>query len=75
MELMVNGVKRVCDYPATAFAIYALRNDLDLKGVRMGCGDGHCGSCTVLIDGVPTTICNLPFAALEGKKITTPEGV
>jgi nicotinate dehydrogenase subunit A len=75
MELMVNGVKRVCDFPANAFAIYALRNDLDLKGVRMGCGDGHCGSCTVLIDGVPTTSCNLPFGALEGKKITTPEGV
>ena len=75
MELMINGVKRSCDFPANAFAIYALRNDLDLKGVRMGCGDGHCGACTVLVDGVPTTSCNLPFGALEGKQITTPEGV
>ena len=75
MELMINGVKRVCDFPANAFAIFALRNDLDLKGVRMGCGDGHCGACTVLVDGVPTTSCNLPFGVLEGKQITTPEGV
>jgi nicotinate dehydrogenase subunit A len=75
MELIINGIKRSCDFPANAFAIFALRNDLDLKGVRMGCGDGHCGSCTILIDGVPTTSCNLPFEALEGKKITTPEGI
>lgn len=75
MELIINGVKRGCDYPANANAVFALRNDLDLKGVRMGCGDGHCGSCTILVDGVPTTSCNLPFWALEGKNITTPEGV
>lgn len=40
---------------------FALRNELDLKGVRMGCGEGHCGACTILLDGVPTTSCNLPF--------------
>lgn len=75
MELMINGLKRHCEYPVNASAIFALRNDLDLKGVRMGCGDGHCGSCTILLDGVPTTSCDLPFGALEGKHITTPEGV
>jgi nicotinate dehydrogenase subunit A len=41
----------------------------------MGCGEGHCGACTVLVDGVPTTSCDLPFGALEGKHVTTPEGV
>jgi nicotinate dehydrogenase subunit A len=75
MELMINGLKRSCDYPANSNAIYALRNDLNLKGVRMGCGDGHCGACTILVDGVATTSCNLPFWALEGKTVTTPEGV
>jgi nicotinate dehydrogenase subunit A len=75
MNLMINGIARSCEYPAKAYAIYALRNDLDLKGVRMGCGDGHCGACTILVDGVPTTSCDLPFGALEGKHITTPEGV
>jgi len=75
MELTINGIRRSCDYPTNAFAIFALRNDLDLKGVRMGCGDGHCGACTILVDGVPTTSCDLPFGALEGKLVTTPEGV
>jgi len=75
MKLTINGTPRSCDYPDNAFAVYALRNDLDLKGVRMGCGDGHCGACTILVDGVPTTSCDLPFGALEGKHVVTPEGV
>jgi len=75
MELMINGAKRSSGYPANGMAIFALRNELNLKGVRMGCGEGHCGSCTVLIDGVPTTSCNLPLEALAGKHVTTPEGV
>jgi nicotinate dehydrogenase subunit A len=75
MELMINGAKRSSGYPANGMAIFALRNELNLKGVRMGCGEGHCGSCTVLIDGVPTTSCNLPLEALAGKRVTTPEGV
>ncbi len=75
MELMINGQQRSCDYAPNAPAVYALRNDLGLKGVRLGCGEGHCGSCTVLVDGVPTTSCDLPFWALEGKAVTTPEGV
>ena len=75
MDVLINGVTRHCDYPANAHAIFALRNELDLKGVRMGCSEGNCGSCMVLIDGVPTTTCDLPFWALEGKRITTPEGV
>lgn len=75
MELLINGVSRQCDFPANRPAIYALRNELDLKAVRMGCGEGHCGSCTVLVDNLPVTTCNLPFEALQGKRVTTPEGV
>ena len=75
MNLTINGAQRSCDVAPNVQAIYALRNDLNLKSVRMGCGEGHCGSCTVLVDGVPTTSCNLPFWALDGKKVTTPEGV
>ena len=41
----------------------------------MGCGEGHCGVCTVLVDGRPTTTCDLPLWALEGKTVVTPEGV
>ncbi|NDD14721.1 MAG: (2Fe-2S)-binding protein, partial [Betaproteobacteria bacterium] len=42
MELMINGAKRTSAYPANGMAIFALRNELNLKGVRMGCGEGHC---------------------------------
>lgn len=56
-------------------AVYALRNDLGLAGVRMGCGEGHCGACTVLVDGRPTTTCDLALGALEGCAVRTPEGV
>lgn len=75
MELLINGISRQCDFAANRPAIYALRNELNLKAVRMGCGEGHCGSCTVLVDNVPVTTCNLPFEALQGKQVTTPEGV
>ena len=43
MDVLINGVTRHCDYPANAHAIFALRNELDLKGVRMGCSEGNCG--------------------------------
>lgn len=66
---------RSCDAPATSMAIYVLRNDLGLLGVRLGCGEGHCGACTVLVDGVPTTTCDLPMASLQGRTVRTPEGV
>ncbi len=56
-------------------AVFVLRNDLGLAGVRLGCGEGHCGACTVLVDGVPTTTCDLPLRALEGCTVRTPEGV
>ena len=75
MELLINGISRHCDFPANRPAIYALRNELNLKAVRMGCGEGHCGACTVLVDNVPVTTCNLPLEALQGKQVTTPEGV
>jgi len=52
-----------------------LRNDLGLKGVRFGCGTGHCGSCTVLMDGRPIQSCDTPLWSAAGKEITTIEGL
>lgn len=75
MEIHVNGSLRRCDAPAGSMAVYVLRNDLGLAGVRLGCGEGHCGACTVLVDGRPTTTCDTPLWALEGKQVLTPEGV
>jgi nicotinate dehydrogenase subunit A len=75
LEINVNGGARHCDAPAGSMAVYVLRNDLGLAGVRLGCGEGHCGACTVLVDGRPATTCDMPLAALEGRQVTTPEGV
>ncbi len=75
MEITINGVVRRCNPIANSMALYALRNDLGLAGVRQGCGEGHCGACTVLVDGRPTTTCDLPIEALQGHVVRTPEGV
>lgn len=75
MEITINGVVRNSDAPANSVAVYVLRNDLGLAGVRLGCGEGHCGSCTVLVDGLPTTTCDLSLGALEGRAVRTPEGL
>jgi len=75
VEVTINGVVRSCDAPANSMAVYVLRNDLGLAGVRLGCGEGHCGACTVLVDGRPTTTCDLPLGALQGRTVRTPEGV
>jgi nicotinate dehydrogenase subunit A len=55
--------------------LYLLRDDLGLKGTRFGCGNGGCGSCTVLVDGRAQRACELPVWSVEGKAITTIEGL
>jgi nicotinate dehydrogenase subunit A len=60
--------------PATPL-VYVLRNDLGLKGVRFGCGTGHCGSCTVVMDGRAIQSCDTPLWSAVGKQITTVEGL
>src|SRR2546428_12109638 len=55
--------------------LYALRNDLGLKGTRFGCGSGQCGACFVLIDGHAAPSCDTPLWSAAGKRITTVEGL
>ena len=55
--------------------LYVLRDDLNLKGTRFGCGNGQCGACTVLVDGRAQRSCELPVWSLEGKAIVTIEGL
>jgi nicotinate dehydrogenase subunit A len=74
-ELTVNGARhRVAVEPSTPL-LYILRQDLQLKGVRFGCGTGHCGSCTVLVDGRAVQSCDLPLSALGDSAVTTIEGL
>lgn len=53
--------------------IYVLRNDLGLKGTRLGCGEGQCASCTVLINGRPVTSCTTPASSVAGAEVETVE--
>jgi len=55
--------------------LYVLSNELNLQGPRFGCGLGQCGSCSVLVNGVETRSCMTPVAAVEGKSVTTLEGL
>lgn len=55
--------------------LYALRDDLGLRGPKFGCGLGQCGACTVLIDGMPVRACITPAADATGREIVTLEGL
>ena len=74
-SLNVNGKKMSLDVDATASLLSALRNDLDLTGSKYGCGEGQCGACTVLLDGVATRSCITQVGRAAGKQITTIEGL
>jgi nicotinate dehydrogenase subunit A len=75
MQLSVNGIARNLQAEGDTPLLYALRNDLRLVGTRFGCGNGQCGACMVLIDGRPATACNTPLWSIEGKAVTTVEGL
>src|SRR5881227_561822 len=75
MNLTVNGSVRSVDAKADTPLLYVLRNDLGLVGSRFGCGSGQCGACFVLVDGRAIASCDLPIWSVEGKQITTVEGL
>lgn len=75
MKITVNGASRdTAAKPDTAL-LYVLRNDFGLVGSRYGCGSGQCGACYVLVDGRPMASCDLPVSFVEGKQVTTIEGL
>ena len=75
IELSVNGQTRRLTIDDTATLLEALRNHLELKGARYGCGAGQCGTCAVIVDGEDVASCQLEIGNLEGKRITTLEGI
>ncbi len=74
LELTVNGTTVRVDAPDDEPLVWVLRDDLGLPGTRYGCGAGHCGSCTVLMDGVAVRSCQLPASAAVGRDVRTIEG-
>ena len=75
VALQVNDTPRQIDADAELPLIDALRDLLDLKGTRYGCGAGQCGACFVLVGGHAIASCETPLWAVAGKSITTVEGL
>jgi nicotinate dehydrogenase subunit A len=75
VELTVNGVPRQVDAPPDTPLLDVLRGDLGLKGARFGCGMGLCGACFVLVDGTAIPACDTPLWSVEGRTVTTVEGL
>jgi len=74
-ELTVNGARRPINAAAETSLLTALRDQLDLTGSRYGCGEGQCGACTVLIDGLPRRSCITKVGTVASRQITTIEGL
>jgi aerobic-type carbon monoxide dehydrogenase small subunit (CoxS/CutS family) len=68
--LNVNGATHAVEAEPDMPLLYALKNDLALRGPKFGCGLAQCGACTVLIDGVATRSCSIPIDSVEGEIIT-----
>ena len=75
LRLTVNGEPRACQAPDGAPLLHVLRNLLDLKAARFGCGEEACGACRVLVDGTPVYACTYPAADAAGRAVTTAEGL
>ena len=73
--LSVNGKSSTVDVPADMPLLWVLRDVLNLKGTKFGCGMAQCGACTVHINGEPTRACITPVAAVGTARITTIEGL
>lgn len=75
IRLTLNGQPAAVDVPDDTPLLWVLREELELRGTKFGCGKGLCGACTVLLDGEPTRSCLLPAAAAAGRRVTTIEGL
>ena len=75
ITLNVNGQDYAVEAEPDTPLLYVLRNDLELNAAKFGCGLGQCGACTVMVDGHAVFSCMTPIAMLEGRQITTLEGL
>ena len=75
ITLKVNGKSRVVKTDASTPLLYVLRNDLELRGPRFGCGLAQCGACSVIMDGNAIRSCVTPVSAANNRNITTLEGL
>ena len=75
VKLTVNGREHDVSADPDTPLLYVLRDELALNGAKFGCGLGQCGACTVMVDGKAVLSCVTPILLLEGKQVTTVEGL
>ncbi|MFD2585608.1 (2Fe-2S)-binding protein [Croceitalea marina] len=74
-QLKVNGESKTVDVASDTPVLWVLRDHLNLVGTKYGCGIGQCGACTIHVDGNPLRSCSTKLEQVEGKAITTIEGL
>jgi isoquinoline 1-oxidoreductase subunit alpha len=74
-RLIINGQTHEVDVEPDTPLLWVIRENIGITGTKYGCGIAQCGACTVHIDGVATRSCSMPVSAVEGKQITTIEGL
>ncbi len=75
IRFTLNGKPVTLDTDADRTLLWVLRTDLEMTGTKYGCGVGICGSCTVVVDGRPVRSCQANLEHVEGKRVTTIEGL
>jgi len=75
VSFKLNGQPKTVDVPEDMPLLWVLRDILDMKGTKFGCGIAQCGACTVHVNGTPTRSCNRPVGRVQGAEITTIEGL
>lgn len=75
LNLRINGARHTVTASTNTSLLHALREQVGFTGPKYGCGEGQCGACTVLINGMPRRSCITPATAAVGKRITTIEGL
>ena len=75
ISLTVNGVSHQLDIEGDTPLLWVVRDILNLKGSKLGCGAGLCGACTMHLNGQPIRTCIMPVSAVAGQQITTIEGI